>query len=144
MYLVAVMDCCSRYVLAWQLSNALDDLFCLDARDLALAQGQPDISNMDQDVQFSALAFTSRLAATGIQISMGGRGRALDNVFVERLWRTVKYEHVYLHEYALVPELEKGLGEYFSFCSHERPDQSLSYQTPAEVHLAGLSCPIMA
>ncbi len=82
------------------------------------------------------LDFTSRLAAAGIRISMDGRGRALDNVFVERLWRTVKYEHVYLHEYALVPELEKGLDEYFTFYNQERLHQSLSYQTPAEVHFA--------
>ena len=88
MYLVAVMDWYSRYVLAWQLSNTLDGLFCLDALDLALAQGQPDIFNTDQGAQFTALAFTSRLEATGIRISMDGRGRALDNVFVERLWRS--------------------------------------------------------
>ena len=104
----------------------------------------PDIFNTDQGAQFTALAFTSRLAATGIRISMDGRGRALDNVFVERLWRSVKYEHVYLHEYETVPQLEKGLGEYFTFYNHERPHQSLSYQTPAEVHFAGLSCPIAA
>ena len=144
MYLAAVMDWYSRYVLAWQLSNTLDGLFCLDALDLALAQGQPDIFNTDQGAQFTALAFTSRLAATGIRISMDGRGRALDNVFVERLWRSVKYEHVYLYEYETVPGLEKGLGEYFTFYNHERPHQSLSYQTPAEVHFAGLSCPITA
>ena len=136
MYLVAIMDWHSRYVLAWQLSNTLDGLFCLDALDLALAQGKPDIFNTDQGVQFTAQAFTSRLEAAGIRISMDGRGRALDNVFVERLWRTVKYEHVYLHEYALVPELEKGLHEYFTFYNQERLHQSLSYQTPAEVHFA--------
>lgn len=140
MYLVAAMDWYSRYVLAWQLSNTLDGLFCLDALDLALAQGKPDIFNTDQGAQFTALAFTSRLEATGIRISMDGRGRALDNVFVERLWRSVKYEHVYLYEYALVPELEKGLEQYFTFYNHERPHQSLSYQTPAEVHYAGASC----
>jgi len=144
MYLVAVMDWYSRYVLAWQLSNTLDGLFCLDALGLALEQGRPEIFNTDQGVQFTALAFTSSLETAGIRISMDGRGRALDNVFVERLWRTVKYEHVYLHEYALVPELEKGLGEYFSFYNHERPHQSLSYQTPAEVHFAVRSGPIVA
>jgi putative transposase len=142
MYLVAIMDWHSRYVLAWQLSNTLDGLFCLDALDLALAQGQPDIFNTDQGVQFTAQAFTSRLEAAGIRISMDGRGRALDNVFVERLWRTVKYEHVYLHEYTSVPELEKGLEQYFMFYNHERLHQSLSYQTPAEVHFAGTGCPI--
>jgi putative transposase len=144
MYLVAVMDWYSRYVLAWQLSNTLDGLFCLDALGLALEQGRPEIFNTDQGVQFTALAFTSSLETAGIRISMDGRGRALDNVFVEGLWRTVKYEHVYLHEYALVPELEKGLGEYFSFYNHERPHQSLSYQTPAEVHFAVRSGPIVA
>jgi len=134
MYLAAIMDWYSRYVVAWQLSNTLDGLFCLDALDLALAQGQPEIFNTDQGAQFTALAFTSRLEADGIRISMDGRGRALDNVFVERLWRSVKYEHVYLYEYAAVPELEKGLHEYFTFYNYERPHQSLSYQTPAEVH----------
>ena len=144
MYLVAVIDWHSRYVLAWQLSNTLDGLFCLDALDLALAQGKPDIFNTDQGVQFTAQAFTSRLEDAGIRISMDGRGRALDNVFVERLWRTVKYEHVYLHEYASVPELEKGLEQYFAFYNHERLHQSLSYQPPAKVHFAGVSCPVLA
>jgi len=143
MYLVAIMDWHSRYVLAWQLSNTLDGLFCLDALDFALAQGKPDIFNTDQGVQFTAQSFTSRLEAAGIRISMDGRGRALDNVFVERLWRTVKYEHVYLHEYASVPELEKGLEQYFTFYNHERLHQSLSYQPPAEVHFAGVSCPVL-
>jgi putative transposase len=142
MYLVAIIDWYSRYVVAWQLSNTLDGRFCLNALDLALEQGRPEIFNTDQGVQFTALTFTSRLEKAAIRISMDGRGRALDNVFVERLWRTVKYEHVYLHEYALVPELEKGLGEYFAFYNHERLHQSLSYQPPAEVHFAGLSCPI--
>ena len=138
MYLVAVIDWYSRYVLSWELSNTLDGLFCLDALDQALAQAQPDIFNTDQGAQFTALAFTSRLETAGIRISMDGRGRALDNVFVERLWRSVKYEHVYLYEYEKVPELEKGLREYFTFYNQERPHQSLSYQTPAEVHLAGV------
>jgi len=139
MYLVAIMDWYSRYVVAWQLSNTLDGLFCLDALDLALAQGQPEIFNTDQGAQFTALAFTSRLEAAEVRISMDGRGRALDNVFVERLWRSVKYEHVYLYEYALVPELEKGLHGYFTFYNYERPHQSLSYQTPAEVHFVGVN-----
>ena len=86
------------------------------------------------------LAFTSRLEAAGIRVSMAGHGRALDNVFVERLWRSVKYEHVYLYEYAAVPELEEGLHEYFTFYNHERPHQSLSYQTPPEVHFVDVSC----
>jgi len=136
MYLTAIIDWYSRYVLAWQLSNTLDGRFCLEALDLALAQGKPDIFNTDQGVQFTSLGFTSRLQEAGIRISMDGRGRALDNVFVERLWRTVKYEHVYLHDYAWVPELEKGLREYFAFYNQERLHQSLAYQTPAEVHFA--------
>jgi len=94
MYLVAIIDWYSRYVVAWQLSNTLDGRFCLDTLDLALAQGKPDIFNTDQGAQFTALDFTARLEEAGIRISMDGRGRALDNVFVERLWRTVKYEHV--------------------------------------------------
>jgi putative transposase len=139
MYLVAIMDWYSRYVVAWQLSNTLDGLFCLEALDLALARGRPDIFNTDQGVQFTALAFTSRLEANGIRISMDGRGRALDNVFVERLWRTVKYEHVYLYEYASVPELVKGLVRYFTFYNYERLHQSLSYRTPAEVYLQAVA-----
>jgi len=144
MYLVAVIDWYSRYVVAWQLSNTLDGRFCLDALDLALDQGQPEIFNTDQGAQFTALSFTSRLKEAGIRISMDGRGRALDNVFVERLWRTVKYEHVYLHEHGTVSQLEKGLDEYFSFYNQERLHQSLSYRPPAEVHFAGFSCPIVA
>lgn len=134
MYLVAIIDWYSRYVVAWQLSNSLDGRFCLDALNSALVQGTPNIFNTDQGVQFTALAFTSRLKEANIRISMDGRGRALDNVFVERLWRTVKYEHIYLHDYTSVSELEKGLNEYFTFYNQERPHQSLSYRTPAEVH----------
>ncbi len=137
MYLVAIIDWYSRYVVTWQLSNTLDGRFCLEALDQALAQDRPEIFNTDQGAQFTALEFTSRLESAGVRISMDGRGRALDNVFVERLWRSVKYEHVYLYEYAMVPELEKGLNNYFTFYNHERPHQSLSYQTPAEVHFAG-------
>lgn len=142
MYLVAVIDWHSRYVLAWQLSNTLDGLFCQDVLDLALAQGTPEIFNTDQGVQFTAEGFTSRLEGAGVRISMDGRGRALDNVFVERLWRTVKYEHVYLHEYTSVLELEKSLEQYFAFYNHERLHQSLSYQPPVEVHFAGPSRPM--
>ena len=100
---------------------------------------QPEISNADQGVQFTALAFTSRLEGAGARVSMDGRGRALDNVFVERLWRSVKYEDIYLREYATVAELAKGLEHYFTFYNYERLHQSLSYQTPAEVHFAGLA-----
>jgi putative transposase len=137
MYLVAVLDWFSRYVLAWQLSNTLDGYFCLDALRQALYSGQPEIFNTDQGVQFTAHEFTSRLETANIQISMDGRGRATDNIFIERLWRTVKYEDIYLKEYATVPELEDGLADYFRFYNHERPHQSLDYRTPAEVHFAG-------
>ena len=136
LYLVAVIDWFSRYVLAWQLSNTLDGLFCRVALRQALEQGIPAIFNTDQGAQFTAVEFTGILEAAGIQVSMDGRGRALDNVFVERLWRTVKYEHIYLVEYDAVPALEAGLHDYFQFYNHERPHQSLGYQTPAEVHYA--------
>ncbi len=134
MYLVAVLDWFSRYVLAWQLSNTLDGLFCLEALQQALDCGTPEIFNTDQGVQFTASNFTSCLEAAGIRVSMDGRGRALDNIFVERLWRSVKYEDLYLRDYESVPELEVGLERYFQFYNHNRPHQSLQYRTPAEVH----------
>jgi len=134
MYLVAVIDWFSRYVLAWQLSNTLDELFCQAALRQALEQGRPDIFNTDQGPQFTAVEFTSILEAATIRISMDGRGRALDNTFVERLWRTVKYENIYLVDYGSVPDLEMGLHTYFRFYNHERLHQSLNYRTPAEVH----------
>ena len=136
MYLVAIIDWFSRYVLAWQLSNTLDGLFCRVALRQALEQGVPTIFNTDQGAQFTADEFTDILKGADIQISMDGRGRALDNVFVERLWRTVKYEHIYLNDYAYVPDLEAGLGGYFQFYNDERLHQSLGYRTPAEVHYA--------
>jgi putative transposase len=136
MYLVAVIDWFSRYVLAWQLSNTLDSHFCLDALELALGQGQPDIFNTDQGAQFTADAFTGCLQHHEISISMDGRGRALDNIFVERLWRTVKYEDIYLKDYVTVSALGAGLNAYFRFYNHERLHQSLAYRTPAEVHFA--------
>jgi len=144
MYLIAIIDWHSRYVLAWQLSNTLDGHFCLEALEQALAHGRPDIFNTDQGAQFTATAFTARLEAAGVRVSMDGRGRALDNVFVERLWRSVKYEHVYLYAYETVVQLEQGLGDYFRFYNHERPHQSLAYQTPAQLHFAGVSCPVAA
>jgi putative transposase len=134
MYLVAILDWCSRYVLAWELSNTLDTGFCLAALERALENGCPEIFNTDQGVQFTSLAFTTRLERAGIAISMDGRGRALDNIFVERLWRSVKYEDLYLKDYATVPALAEGLGSYFQFYNHERPHQSLAYRAPAEVH----------
>jgi putative transposase len=134
MYLVAVLDWFSRYVLAWQLSNTLDGYFCLAALRDALCHGTPAIFNTDQGVQFTALDFIECLEAAGIRISMDGRGRAFDNIFVERLWRSVKYEDIYLNAYASVPELEIGLTRYFHFYNHNRPHQSLQYRTPAEVY----------
>ena len=134
MYLVAVIDWFSRYVLAWQLSNTLEGHFCLETLDRALTCGTPAIFNTDQGAQFTALPFTQRLLADNIRISMDGRGRALDNIFVERLWRSVKYEDIYLKAYDTVPALQQGLYDYFQFYNHVRPHQSLAYQTPAEVH----------
>ena len=134
MYLVAVMDWFSRFVLAWQLSNTLDGLFCLDALQCALPQGQPDIFNTDQGTQFTANDFTGELEAAHIQISMDGRGRAFDNIFIERLWRSVKYEDLYVKEYPTVPTLESGLHDYFHLYNYERPHQSLDYCTPAMIH----------
>jgi putative transposase len=136
MYLVAVIDWFSRYVLAWQLSNTLDSYFCVDALQLALCQGQPDIFNTDQGAQFTSDAFTACLQQHDIRISMDGRGRALDNIFVERLWRSVKYEDIYLKEYVTVSQLDAGLASYFRFYNYKRPHQSLAYGTPAEAHYA--------
>jgi putative transposase len=135
MYLVAVMDWHSRYVLSWQLSNTMDVTFCLRALEQALEKGGPEIFNTDQGSQFTSQAFTGRLEEAGAAISMDGRGRVLDNIFVERLWRTVKYEDIYIKGYATVAELEAGLADYFWFYNHERPHQALAYQTPAEVYL---------
>ena len=133
-YLTAVLDWYSRYVLAWRLSNSLESSFCIEALEEALAGGQPEIFNTDQGVQFTSVAFTSCLEAHGIAISMDGRGRALDNVFVERLWRTVKYEEVYLKDYDDAWHAEASLREYFTFYCHERRHQSLDKRTPAEVY----------
>ena len=134
MYLVAIMDWFSRFVVAWQLSNTLDGAFCLDALRLALRHGQPEIFNSDQGVQFTAHDFTDELEAAGIRISMDGRGRVFDNIFVERLWRSVKYEDIYIKDYRTVPALTAGLGAFFNLYNYERPHQSLGYAVPADVH----------
>jgi len=134
MYLVAVLDWYSRYVLSWQLSNTLDGYFCLDALQQALRTGRPSIFNTDQGVQFTAKEFTGFLDNSNIRISMDGRGRAMDNIFIERLWRSVKYEDIYLKDYVSIPELDAGLSAYFRFYNDERLHQSLEYRTPAEVH----------
>jgi putative transposase len=133
-YLVAVIDWYSRYVLSWELSNTLDITFCLSALDRALTQNTPKIFNTDQGSQFTSPLFTSRLETKKIAISQDGRGRALDNIFVERLWRSVKYEEVYPKAYASVKEAIQELEKYFHFYNNERLHQSLNYQTPAAVH----------
>jgi len=137
-YLVAIMDWYSRRVLAWRLSNTLEAGFCVDCLEEALrVHGRPTVFNTDQGSQFTSEAFTRVLLDAGIAISMDGRGRALDNLFVERLWRTVKYEDVYIKGYASLPELLLGLTEYFAFYNGERPHQSLGYRTPVDVHRSG-------
>lgn len=133
-YLTVVLDWYSRYVLAWELSNSLAGTFCLSVLERALALGVPEIFNTDQGTQYTSLAFTGRLERAGVAISMDGRGRALDNVFVERLWRSVKYEEIYLKEHATVKSLTRGLASYFQFYCYERPHQALGYRTPAEVY----------
>jgi putative transposase len=134
LYLTAVLDWYSRYVLAWRLSPTLEGTFCVEALKEALGISQPDIFNTDQGSQFTSTAFTSRLEERGIAISMDGRGRALDNAFIERLWRTVKYEDVYLHEYDTGADALGGLKRYWRFYNQARPHQSLAYRTPAEVY----------
>lgn len=137
-YLVAIMDWFSRFVLSWAISNTLDTSFCMEALDRALQQGKPDIFNTDQGAQFTSNPFTCRLESEKIKISMDGRGRAFDNIFIERLWRSVKYEEVYLNDYEMVHDAITGIERYFKFYNDERPHQSLSYQTPAEVHFGVL------
>ena len=134
MYLAAVIDWHSRYVLSWELSNTMDYIFCLNTLEAALAQGEPILFNTDQGSQYTSPQFTKPLLERKILISMDGRGRALDNVFVERLWRSVKYENIYLNDYQSITELTKGITDYFNFYNHERPHQALDNATPAEVH----------
>jgi len=134
LYLMAILDWYSRYVLTWRLSNSLDGDFCLEALDEALARARPEIFNSDQGVQFTSGQFTGRLESAAVAVSMDGRGRALDNVFVERLWRSVKYEEVYLHDYATGVECHASLSAYLKFYCEERLHQSLEYRTPADVY----------
>jgi putative transposase len=134
MYLAAILDWFSRYVIAWRLSNTLDGSFCLEMLEEALGRGRPEVFNTDQGVQFTAAAWTGRLERAGVAVSMDGRGRCLDNVFVERLWRSVKYEDIYLWRYEAVPELREGLGRYFPYYNEERLHQTLGYRTPGEVY----------
>jgi putative transposase len=142
-YLVAIMDWHSRYVLSWSLSNTLDAHFCVEALRQALAIGEPQIFNTDQGSQFTSDGFTGVLKGVGIAISMDGRGRVFDNIFVERLWRSVKYEEVYLKDYGTVDQARQNLACYFHFYNYERLHQSLGYLTPAEVYFgyeADFSC----
>jgi len=140
LYLVAILDWHSRYVLSWSLSTSLEGAFCLWTLQEALREGRrPEIFNTDQGVQFTAAAFTGALEAEGIAISMDGRGRCYDNIFLERLWRTVKYEEVYLKDYADPLEARRELRAYFRFYNEERPHQALDYRTPAEAYFAGIS-----
>jgi len=136
MYLVAVLDWYSRYVVAWELDQSLEMSFVLDAVDRALGQSHPVIWNSDQGSHFTSPKYTDRLKAAGVRISMDGRGRAMDNIFTERLWRSLKYEEVYLNEYGSPREARHGISRYFDFYNFERPHQSLGYLTPAEVYAA--------
>lgn len=133
-YLVAVMDWYSRFVLSWTLSNSMETGFCLDALNDALLLGKPGIFNTDQGSQFTSDAFCRKVLDAGIKISMDGRGRALDNVWIERLWRSVKYEDIYLRDYQSFREVRQGLAAYFAFYNHQRRHQSLNYRTPAEIY----------
>lgn len=133
-YLVVVMDWFSRYVISWTLSVTMETEFCVEALEAALRHGTPDIFNSDQGAQFTSEEFTGRLVSAGAKVSMDGRGRVFDNIFVERLWRSVKYEEVFLHDYANVPEAREGLERYFRFYNQERRHQSLGYETPASVY----------
>jgi len=138
-YLVAVIDWYSRKVLSFRINNTLDAGFCIECLQEALRRhGKPEFFNTDQGVQFTSEAFTGVLKGHGVKISMDGRGRALDNIFVERLWRTVKYEDIYLKGYATLPELEEGLEAYFGFYNGERLHQALGEQTPDVVHASGI------
>lgn len=136
MYLVAVMDWFSRYVLSWQLSNTLDTHFCLEALKEAFQENQPEFFHSDQGVQFTSLAFTSFLERRLVSISMSSKGRAFDNIFIERLWRSVKYEEIYIHDYTTVSQLWDGLHAYFRLYNCQRLHQSLGYCTPAEIYFS--------
>jgi len=134
MYLVAILDWFSRYVVSWAISTTQDVLFCLEALEDALRKATPEIFNSDQGSQFTSTAFTDLLKAHAIRISMDGRGRVFDNIFTERYWRTLKYEEVYLNDYQDVREGKDRIGRYIEFYNHTRLHQSLDYRTPAEVH----------
>lgn len=134
-YLMAVIDWFSRYVLDWQLNITLEADFCIETLDRVLQNGKPEIFNTDQGSQFTTPRFVNPLLNNGVRVSMDGRGRALDNVFVERLWRSLKQEKVYLEDFRTVKEAKTGIADYFEYYNHRRPHQSLDYKTPAEVYL---------
>ena len=136
MYLVAIMDYFSRYVISWSVSNSLESLFCLDALDEALSKSRPKIFHSDQGKQYTSSKFLDSLKASDIRISMSGKGRCFDNILAERLWRTVKYEEVYLKEYNNGHDLIRSLRRYFDYYNNDRPHSSLDYKTPAEVYYA--------
>jgi putative transposase len=141
LYLVAVIDWYSRLVLSWRLSNTMDKSFCVEALQEALdCYGKPAIFNTDQGVQFTCEAFISTLAGQGIHISMDGKGRCLDNIFCERLWRSLKYEEIYLRAYETTKAARTGIGQWFAFYNDERPHQSLDYQTPRQFFVANQAC----
>ena len=137
MYLVAIMDYFSRYVLSWSVSNSLESLFCMDALDESLSMSKPMVFHSDQGSQYTCIDFIDELKARKIKISMSGRGRCFDNILAERLWRTVKYEEVYLREYGDGHELIRSLRQYFEYYNYRRPHRSLGYKTPAEVYQRG-------
>jgi len=143
MYLIVIMDLFSRYVLSWRLSNTLDTVFCTEALQDALRIGKPDISNTDQGAQFTSNAYTEILKANNIQISMDSKGRAMDNIFVERLWRSLKYEDIYINNYETPYELKNGLTRYFGLYNNERLHEALDYRTPEEVHFGISNMPII-
>lgn len=137
MYLVAIIDWFSRYILSWEISNTLDVHFCLSALDKALRQGKPEIFNTDQGSQFTSKDFSEAVLNNQIKLSMDSKGRALDNIFIERFWKSLKYEDIYLNDYQSVPELIIGIENYFSFYNNDRVHQSLNYKTPAQIYFAG-------
>lgn len=134
-YLVAIVDWYSRYLISWRVSNTMDTNFCVEALEEALKYVRPEIFNTDQGSQFTSMAFTGILEKNGISISMDAKGRVFDNIFIERLWRTVKYENIYIKDYKTIPDLKTGLIEYFDFYNGERYHQNLDYKTPWEVYI---------
>jgi putative transposase len=133
-YLTAVIDWFSRYILSWEISSTLDVYFCLNALETALRNGQPKIFNTDQGSQFTSKKFTEYVLGNNMQFSMDSKGRALDNIFIERFWRSLKYENIYLNDYRNGEELQKGLDNYFNYYNFSRGHQSLKYKTPAEIY----------